>query len=103
LPRVAADKNFARTPEGLSGLLRAVGLGDASCTTISWVHRTDPDDWWAGPASGLGSLGVLMKSQPPAAVDRIRSEYERLAAAYRTPDGRLALPAIALLGSATVP
>jgi SAM-dependent methyltransferase len=101
-PRVAADKNFARTLSGLSGLLREAGLGEVTCTTISWVHRTDPEDWWAGPANGLGSLGVLMKEQPPAMIDRIRSEYDRLAAGYRGADGMLALPAAALLASGTV-
>jgi SAM-dependent methyltransferase len=100
VPQVAADKNFARTPGGLSGLLRQAGLGDVRCTTISWVHRTHPDDWWAGPVSGLGSLGVLMKDQPPAVVDRIRSEYDRLAAGYRGADGMLDLPTAALLASA---
>lgn len=102
MPRVAAAKNFARTPEGLSGLLSDTGLGEVACTTISWVHRTDPEDWWAGPASGLGSLGVLMKDQPPAMVDRIRSEYDRLTAGYRSADGILALPTTSLLASGTV-
>jgi SAM-dependent methyltransferase len=51
VPQVAAGKNFARTPGGLSGLLRAAGLGEVACTTISWVHRTDREDWWAGPAN----------------------------------------------------
>jgi SAM-dependent methyltransferase len=101
VPQVAAEKNFARTPDGLSGLLRQAGLGDVCCTTLSWVHRTDPEDWWAGPASGLGSLGVLMNDQPPAVTGRIRAEYDRLAAGYRGPDGMLALPTAALLASAT--
>lgn len=100
-PQVAADKNFARTPDGLSALLRQGGLDDVRCATLSWVHRTDPEDWWAGPASGLGSLGVLMKDQPPAMTDRIRAEYDRLAAPYRGPDGMLALPTAALLASGT--
>ena len=102
VPQVTADKNFARTPDGLSGLLRQAGLGEVRCTSISWVHRTDPDDWWAGPASGLGSLGVLMKEQSPAVVDRIRSEYDRLAASYLGADGMLDLPTAALLAYATV-
>jgi SAM-dependent methyltransferase len=101
MPQVAADKNFARTPDGLSGLLSKAGLGEVRCTTINWVHRTDPEDWWAGPANGIGGLGVLMKDQPPVMVDRIRSEYDRLAADYRSADGMLALPATALLASGT--
>ena len=103
VPQVAADKNFARTPDGLFGLLRQAGFGEVHCSTINWVHRIDPDDWWAGPAGGPGSLGVLMKDQPPAVVDRIRSEYDQLAAGYRGADGMLALPTAALLASAAVP
>lgn len=102
LPRVAADKNFARTLDGLSSLLVAAGLRDVDSIAISWVHYTDPDDWWAGPANGLGSLGVLMQEQTPAMKDNIRLEYEQLAAQYLGSDGRLALPTSALLGSATV-
>ena len=102
LPWLDADKNFDRTAEGLAGLLRATGLSDADCHTISWVHRTDPEDWWSGSANGFGSLGVLMSGQPPSRIARIRQEYDRLAAAYRTDDGRLALPAAALLAVGTV-
>ena len=102
VPQVAADKNFARTPDGLSGLLRHAGLGDVRCATLSWVQRLDPDDWWAGPAGGLGTLGVLMKGQPPVVTDRIRAEYDRLAAGYLGADGLLALPTAALLASGVV-
>jgi SAM-dependent methyltransferase len=102
VPQVAADKNFARTPDGLSGLLRGVGLDDVRCATLSWVQRMDPEDWWAGPAGGLGSLGVLMKDQAPAVTDRIRASYDRLAAGYLGPDGMLALPTAALLASGAV-
>ena len=60
LPWLDTDKNFARTADGLVGLLRNAGLLDSRCETLSWVHHTDPEDWWSGPASGIGRLGVMM-------------------------------------------
>ena len=102
LPWLDTDKNFARTADGLVGLLRNAGLPDARCDTISWVHRTDPEDWWSGSANGIGSLGVMMTGQTPQKITRIRQEYDRLAAAYQTDDGRLALPTAALLAVGTV-
>jgi len=103
LPWLDTDKNCARTADGLVGLLRNAGLSDARCDTMSWVHRTDPDDWWSGSANGIGSLGVMMTGQTPQKITRIRQEYDRLASAYRTDDGMLALPTAALLAVGTVP
>ena len=43
-----------------------------------------------------------MKGQPPAMIDRIRKEYDRLTADYRGADAMLALPTAALLAAGTV-
>ncbi|WP_238015050.1 class I SAM-dependent methyltransferase [Dactylosporangium sp. AC04546] len=102
MPRLDADKDFPRNPAGLSALLSNVGLSDVHCRTITWTHRTDPEDWWSGPANGIGALGLLMEHQPPDMIARIRHEYERLTAAYRSDDGLLALPTAALLASTAV-
>lgn len=102
LPWLDADKNFARTADGLAGLLRNAGLADVRCDTISWVHHADPEDLWSGSANGIGSLGVMMTGQPPQRITRTRQEYDRLAAAYRTDGGMLALPTAALLAVGTV-
>lgn len=51
-PRVAPDRDFARTPDGLVRLLRGAGLTATRCETLAWTHRTDPEAWWSGPASG---------------------------------------------------
>lgn len=102
LPRVAAEKDFDRTVDGLAGLLAGSGLGDVRCATLSWDHRTDPEDWWAGPANGIGLLGQLMEEQPPAVRDRIRQQYDRLTASYLDEDGTLVLPTAALLASGRV-
>ncbi|MEU4163953.1 methyltransferase domain-containing protein [Actinoplanes sp. NPDC026670] len=102
LPRVAPDQDFPRTEDGLTDLLRRAGLTEPSCDTLTWVHRTDPEAWWSGPANGIGSHGAILRRQTPATVERVRAEFDRHTAPYRDGDGRLALPTAALLASATV-
>lgn len=66
------------------------------------MHRADPEDWWAGPAAGIGSIGLIVQRQPAAGRQRIRHEYDRLSAPFRQADGTRALPTAALLGTARV-
>lgn len=103
LPRVAPDKDFTRDCDGLAGLLDQAGLTDVRCDLLTWTHRTQPDTWWAGPASGLGTAGTLLRRQDPTTIARIRHHYDQHTAAYRGADGALGLPTAALLASATVP
>jgi len=102
LPRLTPDRDFARTCDGLSGLLRRAGLSRVRCGTIAWIHRTDPESWWTGPAAGIGSPGLVMQRQDARTLDRIRQHYDRLTSAYRDAGGHLALPAAALLAAAAV-
>ncbi|MEU7803511.1 class I SAM-dependent methyltransferase [Micromonospora arborensis] len=103
VPSVAADKDFPRTCDGLAGVLDVAGLTDVRCEPITWVHRTDPEAWWSGPANGISKPGLLMEAQPPDVIARIRAAYDELTAAYRDADGLLALPTAALLATASVP
>ncbi|MFG1866553.1 class I SAM-dependent methyltransferase [Micromonospora arborensis] len=103
VPSVDAERDFPRTREGLAGVLDVAGLTDVRCDTITWVHRTDPEAWWSGPANGISKPGLLMEAQPPETIVRIRAAYDELTAAYRDADGLLALPTAALLASASVP
>jgi SAM-dependent methyltransferase len=102
LPKLPPDKDFPRTGEGLSNLLRQNGLTGIGCDTLTWTHRTDPEAWWNGPANGIGTPGLIMQRQSAETIDRIRDQYDRITAAYRDADGRLALPTSALLASASV-
>ncbi|NES30017.1 methyltransferase domain-containing protein [Micromonospora terminaliae] len=102
LPRLPPERDFPRTEAGFAGLLAAAGLADVRCVTLTWAHRADPEDWWAGPAAGISAIGLVLQRQPPAVRERVRREYDRLAAPYRQPDGSLALPTAALLASARV-
>ncbi|MET8148027.1 class I SAM-dependent methyltransferase [Actinoplanes sp. NPDC049668] len=76
-PRLEAARDFPRTPAGLAALLRGAGLEAVRVETVSWTHRFDPEAWWSGPASGLGTLGALMRDLPAESVARIRAAYDR--------------------------
>jgi hypothetical protein len=102
LPRLAPDKDFSRSRDGLSELLRRAGLDNVSCDAITWIHRTDPEAWWNGPANGIGATGTLMRRQDASTIERIRDQYEQHTTPYRDPDGHLALPTAALLATASV-
>jgi SAM-dependent methyltransferase len=99
LPKVAPDKDFPHTSDGLTGLLTRPGLTTIACDTITWTHHTDPEAWWNGTAHGLNTPGQVMRRQDPNTINRIRARYDERTAPYRTTDGRLALPTAALLAS----
>lgn len=98
-PPLAAEDDFPRTQEGLAGLLRTAGLAEAACERVSWVHRADPEEWWAGPASGVAFIGQAVVSQGLAKTAEIRQHYDRLRAEFTGPGGMLALPHAALLAT----
>jgi SAM-dependent methyltransferase len=102
LPKVASDKDFPHTCDGLSDLLRRLGLTEVGGDTITWIHHTDPESWWDGTAHGLNTPGQVLQRQDPGTIARVRDQYERHIAAYRDPNGRLALPTEALITFATV-
>lgn len=98
MPALEPAHDFARTPAGLSGLLGGA-LKDVQVETVEWIHRADPEDWWSGPANGIGALGLIMEGLPPAEIARIRAAYDRLSTAFLGEGGLLELPTAALLGS----
>ncbi|MCY1137352.1 class I SAM-dependent methyltransferase [Actinoplanes sp. Pm04-4] len=97
LPRLDPGNDFPRTREGVSALLEGAGLIGVTCTTVSWTLHIDPDDWWAGPAAGLSTAGLILDHQPPSVVDEVRAAFDQVTARYRGSGGMLALPAEALL------
>ena len=103
LPRLAAGNDFARTEEGVAALLRGAGLTGVVGTTLTWTLHIAPDDWWAGPAAGISVPGLILEHQSPAMVEHVRAVFDEVTAPYLGPDGRLALPAAALLASGAVP
>jgi SAM-dependent methyltransferase len=100
LPAVAAEEDFPRTEAGLAALLGAAGLAEPGCERLEWVHRADPEEWWAGAAAGVATIGQVVLSQGPGRTAEIRRHYDRLRAEFAAPDGLLALPHAALLAHA---
>jgi SAM-dependent methyltransferase len=99
VPTVSSDLDFPRTCEGLRQLLLDAKIADVSCDTITWKHRVDPEEWWAGPASGLATIGQVITSQTPDMIAQIKYHYDRLSARYLTSDRLLLVPTAALLAS----
>ncbi|HEY3501848.1 MAG TPA: class I SAM-dependent methyltransferase [Actinocatenispora sp.] len=100
-PVQAPETDFPRTEQGLVDLLAVAGLSRPTCRTITWDHRTSAREWWYGAASGVGFNGHLVATQPPETVAEIERHFDRLSAEFTGPDGRLALPHVALLASGT--
>jgi SAM-dependent methyltransferase len=91
--------NFARTAEGLRGLLEQTGWAEVVSGELAWTHREDPEVWWSGPAGGVANIGLVVTGQTPEMFTRIKSAYDRLAAERVAQDGLIDLPAVALLAS----
>jgi SAM-dependent methyltransferase len=102
LPRLDPAEDYPRTPEGLAELMREAGFGDAGARELAWDHRATVEEWWSGAAGGVATIGLVVTSQAPGTVRRIRREYERIGAEFACSQGQLALPHVALLASATV-
>jgi len=90
--------DFPRTVDGLAAVLRGAGLIEVVVEERRWTHRVDADTWWAGPASGVATVGKVLTGATPAAQASARAHFDRLADELRDEDGLLALPHLALLG-----
>ncbi|WP_250029226.1 class I SAM-dependent methyltransferase [Paractinoplanes maris] len=99
LPRLDPANDFPRTEAGVTTLLENAGLTEVTCTTVSWTLRIDPEDWWAGPAAGLSTAGLILDHQPPTVVAEIRAAFDEVTAPFRGAGGLLGLPASALLAA----
>ncbi|MFC4908547.1 class I SAM-dependent methyltransferase [Actinomadura gamaensis] len=85
-----------------AALLRDAGLTDARDAELRWTHHVDPDEWWTtGALARVGTNGVIVSRQDEPTVAKIKAAYDRLAARYATSDGRVALPANALIATGT--
>ncbi|WP_431897201.1 class I SAM-dependent methyltransferase [Nonomuraea sp. bgisy101] len=102
LPALAPEDDFPRTEHGFAALLSEMGLADVSCDTLTWNHRTTPDEWWSGPAAGVATIGQIVRSQPNAIIMEIKGHYDALSAQFADPDGVLMLPHAALMAHGRV-
>jgi SAM-dependent methyltransferase len=90
------------SPGAFEALLAGTGFTEAMARLLSWEYRVDPEQWWTDVyLARVGSNGRVIAQQDPATVARIKTEYDRLIARYATGSGQVALPAVAILASAT--
>jgi SAM-dependent methyltransferase len=93
-----------QSPAAFAALLAGAGFAGTSAQLLSWEHRVDPGEWWREVyRSQVGSSGVVIARQDDATIERIKNEYDRLAAGYAAGDGMIALPATAVLASGQAP
>ena len=90
------------SPGALEALLDGTSFTEAAARKLSWEHRVDPGEWWQDVyLSGVTSNGVVIGRQDSATVARIKAEFDRLIARYAVGGGQVALPAVAVLASAS--
>ena len=89
------------SPDAIAGLLAQAGFSEVRAELLTWEHRVDRRQWWEVYLSGVGSNGVVIGRQDTATVARIKNEFDRLIARYATADGKIKLPAVAVLASGT--
>lgn len=96
------EKDFDRTEPGVRELLQRAGLEAVQTRTLSWEFMIDAEDLWAGPVGGVGGIGKMVRSQAPSVQAAMHWDYLRLVSPITT-DGKVVLPAVALLGVGQVP
>jgi SAM-dependent methyltransferase len=91
------------SPGAFAALLASAGFTDTTAHQLDWEHRVDPGEWWEVYRSSVGSNGAVIARQDDATIERIKTEFDRLAARYATGDGLVSLPAAAVLATGTRP
>jgi ubiquinone/menaquinone biosynthesis C-methylase UbiE len=71
---------------------------DAAVEELDWDFTFEPAEWWeTGALARVGSNGVVLLRQDEETIARVRAAYDRVLEPYATGDGRVAVPAHALL------
>jgi hypothetical protein len=91
------------SPGAFAALLADVGFTETAAQVLTWEYRVDPREWWEVYRSSVGSSGAVIARQDDATIERVKGEFDSLAARYATGDGMIALPASAVLASGTRP
>lgn len=79
-------------------LVMAAGFAEVAVEEVTWEHVVDPEHWWeTGALSKVGTNGVIVGRQDAKTVARIKDAYDGIISGYAVADGKVALPAHALL------
>lgn len=84
-------------PDAFGDLVGRV-FGDVTVEVLNWEFEFEPETWWrTGAMAGVGSNGVVLARQDAATIAQVKDAYDELVKPYATGDGRVRLPAHALL------
>ncbi len=100
LPPLPPEEDFPRDEDGLTDLLKSVGLRDAACETLRWNHEVGAEEWWSGTEAGVAFTGQLVRSQTSQTRAEIKRRFDLLSSKFADADGMLTLPHTALLARA---
>jgi SAM-dependent methyltransferase len=88
-------------PDAFARLVEGVFPG-ARADPLDWEFAFEPEEWWRdGALAGVGSNGVVLLRQDADTIARVKESYDRHLRAYAAGDGRVRVPAHALLARAT--
>ena len=77
-------------------------FGDTRVDPLDWDFAFEPEEWWRdGAMARVGSNAVVLLRQDPPTIARVKDAYDRRLRRYATGDGRVRVPAHALLAHGT--
>lgn len=95
------DASVYAHDEALTALL-ADGFSDVGVTRVGWTVAVEPGAWFDAVAAATPRTGAVLAGASPQERAALRERYVEVAAQrYGRPDGRVELPASAVLGSGT--
>jgi SAM-dependent methyltransferase len=84
-------------PDAFAALVGG-GFREAAVRELDWDFTFEPEEWWrTGALARVGSNGVVLMRQDEATIAQVKTAYDRILAPYATGDGRVTVPAHALL------
>ena len=99
LPRLAPERDFERSPDGLGGVLSEAGLEVVDVGTTEWDWHVRPEHFWAGVTT-VGNFGVAWRAQSPEVRARMHDAFPDVAGPWRQ-DDHLVFPVRAAFAHAT--
>jgi SAM-dependent methyltransferase len=71
---------------------------DARIDRLDWDFAFEPEEWWrVGAMARVGTYGVVLLRQDEETIARVKQTYDRMLEPFTMGDGRVAVPARALL------
>ncbi|GLY92258.1 class I SAM-dependent methyltransferase [Actinoallomurus iriomotensis] len=75
---------------------------EARAEVLDWDFTFEPDEWWRdGAMARVGSNAVVLLRQDPPTIARVKEVYDRRLTGYAVGDGRVSVPAHAILAHGT--